>query len=61
MLYAVTNKKTPKNRDPEYMKALGRRGGLETKKRKGRKFFSRIAATSHPRKVYKGGRYKKSK
>lgn len=42
--------------DPNYRVELGSRGGQGTLKKKGKKFFSRIAKKSHPRKEYRGGR-----
>lgn len=44
---------------PEYMRALGSKGGKKTAKKKGKKFFSEIAKLSHKagaRDGYHGGR-----
>jgi len=52
----MPKKKVPPNRDPEHMAEIGARGGRKTKRRRGKAYYSKIAAMSHPRKEYKGGR-----
>jgi hypothetical protein len=44
-----------RKRTPEEMAELGRAGGLATKKKKGSKWFAKIAAKSHPRESYTPG------
>lgn len=59
-----TPKKKPNNvrRDPEFMRAIGSKGGLKTKRRRGRAYYSELAKRSHPKnnpnvkRVYVGGR-----
>lgn len=54
-------KKTPKKKTEkdveisEHMSEIGAKGGQTTKKRRGKRFFSQIAAKSHPRAHYTPG------
>jgi len=53
--------KTPPNRDPQHMATIGRSGGEKTRRRHGKAHFKKIAALSHPRDKYYGGRKPKKR
>jgi hypothetical protein len=58
----VKKKKLSKS-DPDYFKIIGSISGKKLLKERGKKYFSELAAKSHPREpgTYKGGRPRKIK